>query len=211
MWDPNCDALQIYALAVGSGVGNWLNWNLPGHRIQLATASHGAEHVCGILDGSHQNTDDILSLRNQNDKQYMEDIINITKTSPAEDYAKQETGKFLWTQAEGIDVNSEKYSRMVKQEQYYGGEGGILGAMEKYKLDVLVTPFTPGVANHLAAKMGFPVITVPLGFHPDGILIEHDHGGMITVAPGMPCVSAISPCTVSIVLMSRILFCFPTL
>ena len=75
---------------------------------------------------------------------------------------------------------------MFKQEQYYGGEGGILGAMEKYKLDVLVTPSTLGVANDLAAKMGFPVIMVPLGYYPDGTPVEHDSEGMVTVAPGMP-------------------------
>lgn len=58
--------------------------------------------------------------------------------------------------------------------------------MEKYKLDVLVTPSTFGVANDLAAKMGFPVISVPLGFYPEGTPIQHDSGDLFTVAPGMP-------------------------
>lgn len=148
------------------------------------------QQIKGIVRSSEFKRDIIDYLAtletNPNDILSVEDIINFTKTSPAEDYAEHDIGKFLWTQAEGIDVNSEKYSRMVKQEQYYGGEGGILGAMEKYKLDVLVTPSTLGVANDLAAKMGFPVMTVPLGFYSDGIPIEHDHGGMVTVAPGMP-------------------------
>lgn len=53
---------------------------------------------------------------------------------------------------------------MVEQEIYFGGEGGILGAIEKYELDVLVVPSTLGVANDLATKIRFPVISVPLEF-----------------------------------------------
>ena len=54
-----------------------------------------------------------------------------------------------------MDISSDKYKHMVKQERFFRGEGGILGAMEKYKLDVLVTPSTVGVANDPAATMGF--------------------------------------------------------
>lgn len=123
---------------------------------------------------------------NPNDIHSVEDIINFTKTFPAESYPEHDIGKFLWTQAEGIDVDSNKYKRMVEQERFFGGEGGILGAIEKHKLDVLVTPSTVGVANDLAAKMGFPVISVPLGFYPEATPIEHDSGGLVTLAPGMP-------------------------
>lgn len=75
---------------------------------------------------------------------------------------------------------------MVEQELYCGGSSGTFGAMEKYKLDNLVTPSTLGVANNLAAKMGFPVKSVPLGSYPEVTPIKHDSGGLVTVAPGMP-------------------------
>ncbi|KAI4244046.1 MAG: hypothetical protein L6R42_010572, partial [Xanthoria sp. 1 TBL-2021] len=95
------------------------------------------QQIKGIVRSSEFKRDIVDYLAtletNPNDIHSVEDIINFTKTSPAEDYAEHDIGKFLWTQAEGIDVNSEKYSRMVKEEQYYGGEDGILGAMEKYK------------------------------------------------------------------------------
>ena len=148
------------------------------------------QQVKGIVRSSEFRRDIVDYLRtlekNPNDIHSVEDIINFTKTSPAEGFAYHDIGKFLWTQAEGIDVDSNKYKDMVKQELHFGGEGGILGAMEKHGLDVLVTPSTLGVANDLAAKMGFPVITVPLGFFPEGTPIEHDNGGMVKVAPGMP-------------------------
>jgi amidase len=46
----------------------------------------------------------------------------------------------LWSKAEGVNVKSKKYKKIVEQEYFFGGEGGILGAMEKYSLNVLVVP-----------------------------------------------------------------------
>ena len=148
------------------------------------------QQVKGIVRSSEFKRDMVDYLAtletNPNDIHSVEDIINFTKTSPAENFKEHDIGKFLWTQAEGIDVGSDKYKHMVEQELYFGGTGGILGAMEKHKLDILVTPSTLGVANDLAAKMGFPVISVPLGFYPEGTPIQHDSGDLVTVAPGMP-------------------------
>ncbi|KAK4141225.1 amidase [Dichotomopilus funicola] len=112
---------------------------------------------------------------NPHNIQSAEDIIGFTKTSPEEEYPERDIGKFLWTQAEGID-------------RFYCGEGGILGAMEKHNLDVLVIPSTLGISNDLAAKMGFPVLGAQLGFHPKGTPIEldEDKPHLVQVAPGIP-------------------------
>jgi amidase len=125
---------------------------------------------------------------NPNNLHSAEDIIEFTKSFPAEDYPERDIGKFLWSQAEGVDVNSEKYKKMVEQEQFFGGEGGILGAMEKYNLDVLVIPADQDIANDLAAKMGFPAISVPLGFWPEDtpVKLKKDKSNLVAVAPGMP-------------------------
>ena len=148
------------------------------------------QQIKGIVRSSEFRRDIVNYLTtlqtNTNDIQSVEDIINFTKNNPAESYAEHDIGKFMRTQAEGIDVNSDKYKEMVKQELDFGGEGGILGAMEKYKLDLLVTPPGLGIANDLAAKMGFPVITLPLGFYPEGTPVEHNSGGFVTMAPGIP-------------------------
>ncbi|KAJ9490380.1 hypothetical protein VN97_g2871 [Penicillium thymicola] len=74
---------------------------------------------------------------------------------------------------------------MVQQEPYFGGPGGILGAMEKYHVDLFAVPSYWGIANDLAAKMGFPVISIPLGYFPEETPIEHDQG-LVVQAPGMP-------------------------
>jgi amidase len=150
------------------------------------------DQVRGIVRSSEFRRDIVRYLRtlktNPHNIQSAEDIIEFTKTFPEEEYPERDIGKFLWTQAEGIDVDSDKYKEMVKQERFYGGEGGILGAMEKHSLDVLVIPSTLGIANDLAAKMGFPVLGVPLGFHPEGTPIEFDEDKphLVRVAPGIP-------------------------
>lgn len=115
-------------------------------------------------------------------------MIEFTKTSPKEEYPGRDIGKFLWTQEVGIDVESDKYREMLEQERFYGGEGGILGAMEKHQLDVLAIPSSMGICNDLAAKMGFPVISVPLGVYPEGTDITKGSGPpqLIKVAPGTP-------------------------
>lgn len=148
------------------------------------------QEVKGIVRSSEfkRDIDNYLkSLKiNPNNIQSHEDIIDFTKRYDAEGYPEYDIGKFLWTQNKGIEVDSPKYRHMVEQEIYFGGKGGILGAMEKYKVDVMVTPTGQGIANDLAPKMGFPVITVPLGFHPEGTPIEYDREGVAKVAPGMP-------------------------
>jgi amidase len=147
------------------------------------------QQVKGIVRSSEFKRDIVPYIQtletNPNNIHSAEDVIEFTKTFPAEEYPERDIGKFLWTQAEGIDVDSEKYAEMVKQERFFGGEGGILGAMEKYKVDLFVVPSDWGIANDLAAKMGFPVMSVPLGYFPDGTPIEYENG-LVSRAPGIP-------------------------
>lgn len=150
------------------------------------------QQVKGIVRSSEFKRDIVHYLEtlsaNPNNLHSVEDIIEFTKSHEEEDFPERDIGKFLWTQEEGIDVNSDKYRDMVEQERFFGGEGGITGALEKHSLDVLVVPSSLGIANDLAAKMGFPVIGVPLGFYPEGTPVQVDSGKphLIKVAHGTP-------------------------
>lgn len=77
---------------------------------------------------------------------------------------------------------------MLEQEVFFGGEGGILGALSKFKVDCFVVPSYAGIGPDLAAKMGFPELSVPLGFYPEGTPISYDADKphLIRVAPGIP-------------------------
>jgi amidase len=150
------------------------------------------QQVKGIVRSSEFKRDIVAYLdalqTNSNNLHSAEDIIEFTKTFPGEEYPDRDIGKFLWTQAEGIDVNSDKYKDMLDQERFFGGEGGILGAMEKYGLHVLAIPSTLGIATDLAAKTGLPVIGLPLGFYPQGTPEQTDSGkpNLVKVGPGSP-------------------------
>jgi amidase len=150
------------------------------------------QQIKGIVRSSEFRRDIVRYLgtlkTNPNNITSAEDIIEFTKTHPEEEYPDRDIGKFLWTQAEGLDVESEKYKHMLEQESFFGGEGGILGALEKFSVDVLVVPSMDSMALDLAAKMGFPELSVPLGFLPEGTPIKRDSDKphLIKVAPGVP-------------------------
>lgn len=148
------------------------------------------QQVKGIVRSSEFKRDIARYLKslhtNPNNIHSTEDIIDFTmRKEIREDYPARDIGKFLWTQAEGVEVGSEKYERLVKQELYFGGEGGITGTLKQFDVEVLMVPTTGGIANDLAAKMGFPVIAIPLGFLPEGTPISKT-GDLVTAAPGMP-------------------------
>lgn len=150
------------------------------------------QQVKGIVRSSEFKRDIVRYLStlatNPNNLTSAEDIIKFTKTFPGEEYPDKDIGKFLWTQAEGIDVDSDKYAHMLEQEKFFGGEGGILGALSKFKVDAFVVPVYAGIGPDLAAKMGFPELSVPLGFYPEGTPITHDQDEphLVQVAPGIP-------------------------
>ncbi|CAP66490.1 uncharacterized protein PODANS_4_3445 [Podospora anserina S mat+] len=102
------------------------------------------QQVRGIVRASKFKRDIVRYLQtleaNPNHIHSAEDIIGFTKSFAGEEHPDRDIGKFLWTQAEGIDVNTDKYREMVSQGQFYGGEVGILGAMEKHGLDLLTVP-----------------------------------------------------------------------
>ncbi|PVH81088.1 amidase signature enzyme [Cadophora sp. DSE1049] len=125
---------------------------------------------------------------NPNNLYSLDEIINFTKSSHLEGYPEQDIGNFLLSQSAVFDVDSEDYTRHAEKEQYFGGDGGILGAMKQHGLDVFVVPSTIGVATDLASKMGFPLISVPLGFWPEGtpVQIEDKKEGHVSGGPGIP-------------------------
>lgn len=74
---------------------------------------------------------------------------------------------------------------MVQQERLFGGPGGIMGAMEKYNVDIFAVPSDWGIANDLAASMGFPVMSVSLEYFLRGTPIEHAQELVVRIL-GMP-------------------------
>jgi amidase len=117
----------------------------------------------------------------------VKDLIDFTKQFPEEEYPERDIDIFLRTQAEDTHISGAKYKALREKEKYFGGAGGILGAMEKFNLDVLAIPSTIEIPTVFAAKMGFPILSVPLGFYPkDTKIKKNKRGNLAQVAPGIP-------------------------
>lgn len=117
----------------------------------------------------------------------MKDLITYTQNTPEEQYPDRDIERFLWTQNEGADVSSTKYKELMEKDQYFGGVGGILGALKKHNLDILAVPSTLDIPTLFAAKMGFPILSMPLGFYPEDTKIEmNGRGNLVAIAPGIP-------------------------
>ncbi|KAG8697196.1 hypothetical protein FRC08_006679 [Ceratobasidium sp. 394] len=68
-----------------------------------------------------------------------------------------------------------------------GREQGIDAALKTHDLDALLLP-SNGFTSSVAAVAGYPIVTVPLGFHPDDTEVTRRDSGRHTVfpAPGIP-------------------------
>lgn len=68
------------------------------------------------------------------------DLINFTESTPAEDYPDRNVK--VWQYAVGLNLSqdSPEYTAALDYDLYLGGEGTILGALDKYNLDALILP-----------------------------------------------------------------------
>jgi amidase len=115
----------------------------------------------------------------------LEDVIEVTKRIEAEEYPERDIGGF--ERAAKTDPDNELYKSLIVRDNYFIQEGGIAGAIERHNLNVLLMPTASMTMSTFAAKAGSPVMSVPMGFFPDGTKVEHDpRNGFVDVAPNIP-------------------------
>ncbi|PLB49058.1 putative amidase [Aspergillus steynii IBT 23096] len=113
------------------------------------------------------------------------DIRTFTQQEPLEEYPSRDTQIWDIAIATGLSSTSPEFWAMYQKSLYYGGEGGLLGALSRHNLDAIILP--TGVAAGVPAMVGAPVITVPMGAFPDSSPIEYNsRGDMVYIAPGIP-------------------------
>ncbi|KAK5658137.1 hypothetical protein OQA88_2109 [Cercophora sp. LCS_1] len=115
----------------------------------------------------------------------LKDITEQTKEDPREDFPAHDVEGFEFSLS--LDRNSQEMKEVEALRAFIIGEGGINAAMDRYRLDVLVTPTCSKVPLTFASVERSPILSFPLGFYPDGKAIQKDSkGDHITVAPGVP-------------------------
>jgi amidase len=92
------------------------------------------------------------------------DVDNFTKTFPLEDYPDRNTDTWDSALMRNFTNDSPELWASYQKDLYFGGIGGLLGAIQNNSLDAVVLPtaFSPGIS----AIIGGPVVTVPLGATP---------------------------------------------
>ncbi|KAL8937160.1 MAG: hypothetical protein Q9216_004558, partial [Gyalolechia sp. 2 TL-2023] len=122
---------------------------------------------------------------NPNDIQDLEDVRNFTQSIPAEEYPDRNTGVWDEALALGFDNTSPRFWAAYQNNLEIAGRQGLLGLLTNYSLDALVLPtdFSAG----MAALVGTPVVTVPLGFYPSNTTVMRNRRGtLVQTAPNIP-------------------------
>lgn len=159
--DANFTAYATYA-----------NSSIPESILQADFVSDIAKYF-SELETNPTNIHDLAQLR------------NFTQHFPLEDYPNRDTGIWDAALAAGINNTSPEFWPMYQKNLYFGGKGGILGALERHNLDAVILP--TGMAYPVSALVGAPLITVPLGAYPKGTQVEwNSRGDLVEQGPGTP-------------------------
>ncbi|PHH68334.1 hypothetical protein CDD82_634 [Ophiocordyceps australis] len=133
--------------------------NFPQYMGRLACNANGIESVQGLRD--------------------------FVRHLPREEYPAIGTQTWDYIVESALDQTSPEFGQLVADNLRLGGEGGILGALERDRLDAVVLP--AAVASFMPALVGTPVVTVPLGATPEGTEpVKEGVGDALETAPGIP-------------------------
>jgi amidase len=122
---------------------------------------------------------------NPNGVHGLAEVSNFTHTYKLEDYPERDTG--LWDQDLGLGYNNTDYRfwEAYQWTTYFGGEGGVTGALKRFNLDALILPTDYSPA--LPAYAGLPVVTVPMGFYPSNSkVVTFPPWNLVAVGPNIP-------------------------
>ncbi|KAL4940030.1 hypothetical protein BDV06DRAFT_27027 [Aspergillus oleicola] len=122
---------------------------------------------------------------NPNNLHGLVDIHNFTQHSPEEDYPSRDTR--IWDLAiyAGLNNSSPDFWPLYQQSLALGEEGGLLGALERNKLDAVILPSC--LATDIPGVIGTPIVTVPFdAFTPDTPIQYNSRGDVVETAPGIP-------------------------
>lgn len=122
---------------------------------------------------------------NPNNVTTLAEVREFTRSSHDEEFPGRDTAlwdRILFEQA--WDNTDPRFWDAYQRTLYYNGEGGLLGAIERHRLDAVIAP-SDGT-HTFAAGVGAPVITVPLGFSaPDATVVKNSRD-LVIAGPNLP-------------------------
>ncbi|KAL8968447.1 MAG: hypothetical protein Q9197_004878 [Variospora fuerteventurae] len=122
---------------------------------------------------------------NPNDIHALSDIARFTRFHGQENYPDRDT--YVWDRQLGRNITHESSESWTAYQAnlFMGGEQGVVGALDRHKLDALIMPTF--AAFHLPAIAGLPIVSVPLGFYPAQTALRMNlKKTLVSVAPNIP-------------------------
>lgn len=114
----------------------------------------------------------------------VEDMISCTKSIPEEDYPSRDVSYFEIAQ-DASDTLSEDVVEGIKEIDYLGGPAGIDGVLDITGADAIMLPSIVGA--DVPGLVGYPIITVPMGFSPpDMPVVYNERGNLVWDGPNIP-------------------------
>lgn len=114
------------------------------------------------------------------------DVRLFTRSYPLEAYPDRDTAiwDFILDDPQGFNNTDPRAWAAYQKNLYFGGEGGLVGSIERNRLDAVVLPTR--IASTWAAVNGAPVVTVPLGHYPSDWHEEESQRGLVFHGPNIP-------------------------
>ena len=121
---------------------------------------------------------------NPNGIEDLADERQFTHNFPAEHWPKRDTK--IWGAAlSQFNNTSPKFWPAYQANLFYGGPGGILGALKRTNTSAVLLPTQ--LSPSIPALVGSPVVTVPMGFYPSNTTVTmNGFGNLVATGPNIP-------------------------
>jgi amidase len=91
---------------------------------------------------------------NPNSIHTLQDLIDFTKSTPAEAYPHRNL--VVLERAQSTDITNELNHKMLAKDTYFANEGGIIGALDRHRCAILLVPHDTSRCKHSPPKPVVP-------------------------------------------------------
>ncbi|KAJ7616297.1 amidase signature enzyme [Mycena polygramma] len=124
-------------------------------------------------------------LENPTGVRSLADLIQFDNNNPSLEEPANFTDQSEFIRSEATNGFDAEFFAALAADHDLGSTRGIDFVLQKFNLDALVLP-AQGLTTTPAAVVGYPIVTVPLGFLPDNVTIGSAGPETIYPAPGVP-------------------------
>lgn len=115
----------------------------------------------------------------------LEELRTFTQNFSLEEYPSRDTAVWDAALEQGWNNTDPRFWPAYQTNLFYGGPGGILGALEQNNVSAVLLPTQ--LSPSIPALVGSPVVTVPMGFYPaDWNVTMNSRGTLVSTGPRVP-------------------------